>query len=123
MSSTDTLPLLVVIGATGNQGGSVVSRFLSLSPSTYRIRGLTRNPSSAASQALVSKGVEMVAADLDDPASLDRAFEGASAIFATTDFWAPYHNPANKDKGKENGILRNEWVYRYELQQGRHSTR
>lgn len=113
-----SLPLLVVIGATGMQGGSVVSQFLSLSPPTYRLRGLTRNPSSEASKALAAKGVEMVAANLDDVSSLNRAFEGATAIFSVTDFWGPYHDPKNKDKGKENGMLRNEWAYECELQQG-----
>lgn len=85
-----SLPLLVVLGATGNQGGSVISYFLAQSPQTYRLRGLTRNASSASAQALTGQGVEMVAGDLDDLSSLGRAFEGADAIFAVTDFWGPY---------------------------------
>ena len=85
--SSASLPLLVVLGATGNQGGSVISHFLHQSPATYRLRGLTRNTSSATSQAMSAKGVDMVAADVDDFSSLQRAFEGASAIFAVTDFW------------------------------------
>lgn len=89
MAST-SLPLLVVLGATGNQGGSVISHFLAQSPQTYRLRGLTRNTSSASAQALTAKGVEMIAADVDDFSSLRRAFDGAEAIFAVTDFWGPY---------------------------------
>lgn len=77
--------LLVVIGATGGQGGGVVERFLR--DPEFKIRGITRNPNSAKAKALVAKGVEVVAANSDDPASLDRAFAGAYAIFAVTDFY------------------------------------
>jgi hypothetical protein len=110
--------LLVVIGATGNQGGSVVSHFLSYAPSKYRIRGLTRDTSSTKAKALASKGVELVAADLDDVPSLVKAFKDADVIFGVTDFWAPYFDPRNANKGKENGTTRNAWAYQYELQQG-----
>jgi hypothetical protein len=37
--------LVVVVGATGNQGGSVARRFLQ--DPQYAVRGLTRDPSSA----------------------------------------------------------------------------
>lgn len=108
--------LLVVVGATGNQGGSVVAQFLKTQD--YKIRGLTRNTASAKAKALADKGVEVVAADLDDVSSLKKAFEGANAIFAVTDFWGPYNDPKNANKGKENNTMRNAWAYQYELQQG-----
>jgi NmrA-like family len=78
-STPQSKPLITVVGATGAQGSSVVHTFLSACPS-WRIRGLTRNPSSAASKALAAKGVEMVAADLNDPSTLPAAFAGATAI-------------------------------------------
>lgn len=77
--------LIVVVGATGNQGSSVVSTFQK--DSAWHIRGITRNIDSAPAQALVAKGVEMVTADLDDVSSLDAAFAGATVIFGVTDFW------------------------------------
>ena len=117
MSANNSRPLLVVLGATGNQGGSVVTEYLALSPQTHRIRGITRNAASKASQALASKGVEMVTADLDDVPSLRRAFDGASVIFGVTDFWGPYHDPNNKGKGKQAEMLQNEWAYHKEFQQ------
>lgn len=46
MTEPSQKKLLVVIGATGNQGGSVARRFL-LDPS-YSVRALTRNPTSPA---------------------------------------------------------------------------
>jgi hypothetical protein len=80
--------LLVVVGATGSQGGSVIDAFLGRS--TYKIRGLTRNVSSSKSQLLLSRGVEMVSADMEDEQSLISAFEGASAVFAITDFYETF---------------------------------
>jgi len=78
---------IAVVGVTGNQGGSVARTFLKKS---WVVRGITRNVSSAAAQALSAQGITIVAADLDDPSSLVPAFSGAHVIFALTDFWAPY---------------------------------
>jgi uncharacterized protein YbjT (DUF2867 family) len=75
--------LLVVVGVTGGQGGSVVSAFLK--SGSYKIRGLTHKIDSRASQKLVSQGVEMVYAE----ESLANAFSGATAIFTVTDFFEP----------------------------------
>ncbi|KAF4502533.1 nitrogen metabolic regulation nmr [Fusarium agapanthi] len=67
--------LIVILGATGNQGGSVAEVFLS--EPGWKVRALTRNTSTAKAKALSSKGAEVVRADLDDPSSLKAAFEGA----------------------------------------------
>lgn len=77
--------LIVVLGATGGQGGSVVNTFLS-TPG-WRVRGLTRNASSAQASALRDKGVEVVEANTDNQTSLEHAFAGAHAIFAFTDYY------------------------------------
>ncbi|EJU01383.1 NADP-binding protein [Dacryopinax primogenitus] len=74
--------LVVVLGATGLQGGSVISALLS-SPS-YAVRGVTRDPSSSAALSLSGKGVHMVAGDLSSPSSLLSAFQGAWAVFGVT---------------------------------------
>ena len=96
MSSTKSL--LVVLGATGNQGGSVLAYFLSLPASPYVLRGVTRDPSSSKSESLLSLGVEMVYGDIDHPASLDAAFKGASAIFSVTDFWLGFASASVREK-------------------------
>ncbi len=80
-----TKKIIVVIGATGNQGGSVARTFLDLSQ--WHVRCLTRNPRSEQSRELASRGAEIVQGDLDDPGSLKPVFEGATAIFLNTDFW------------------------------------
>lgn len=78
--------LLVVFGATGQQGGSVANYVVSdpeLSKQ-YKVRGVTRDPSKLAAQALLQKGIEVVQADADDIASLKRAIQGAHTVFAVT---------------------------------------
>jgi uncharacterized protein YbjT (DUF2867 family) len=70
---------VLVIGATGNQGGALARRLLSRG---HRVRGLTRDPGSPAARTLEELGAELVAGDFDDPASLERAAAGTDAVFA-----------------------------------------
>lgn len=78
--------LLAVVGATGRQGGSVIDTVLGDAQLSkeYSIRGTTRDPSQASTQALVKKGVEVVKAEINDAASLKKAFDGAHVVFANT---------------------------------------
>ncbi|EME47063.1 hypothetical protein DOTSEDRAFT_69137 [Dothistroma septosporum NZE10] len=117
----DQRKLLVIIGITGNQGGSVARTFLNdpALQSKYRLRGLSRTPSSPASEELKDQGVEMVQAELHHPQSLAHAFEGATAIFSVTDFWAPFFNPANHAKAQEAGMSIGRLAYEFEYEQGR----
>jgi len=94
--------LLVIIGATGKQGGSVIKTILADPNATkqFKLRGVTRDISKPAAKALVDQGVEMVAADLDDKASLVKAFEGAYGVFAVTDFWATMDKDTEVKQGK-----------------------
>lgn len=77
--------IIVVLGATGTQGASVVDTFLPLAPK-WQIWAIIRNPDSAAGRALSAKGVEVVKADTGDVSTLKSAFAGADAIFALTDY-------------------------------------
>ena len=68
---------ILVIGATGKQGGSVVRALLahrSFSPSKYTILAATRDPASnsAKSLAALSPAVQPVVGDMRDPASMFR---------------------------------------------------
>ncbi|KAJ6786271.1 hypothetical protein PWT90_00811 [Aphanocladium album] len=91
--------LIVVTGATGMQGSGVID---ALSANTgWKIRGLTRNINSEKARALAHRGVEMVAADFDDQDSLEKAFSGASAIFAVTDFYEPFATGMGAEKAME----------------------
>ncbi|RSL55871.1 hypothetical protein CEP54_009115 [Fusarium duplospermum] len=106
--------LIVILGATGNQGGSVATTFLQ--DPDWKVRAVTRNASSTKAQALTSRGAEVVEADIDKPSTLTPAFEGANAIFAVSDFWGLYGDPANKEKAKPGQAL-NEWAGEHETQQ------
>lgn len=53
---------------------SVIERVREQHPA-LKLRGLTRNPDSSASQLLKAKGVEMVAGDMSDEESLVAAFK------------------------------------------------
>ena len=79
--------VVTVIGATGNQGGSVVDYLQAYDTGDYVVRAVTRNPDTEAAKDLVTRGVQVVQADLDDVLSLTKAFKGSYAIFAVTDFW------------------------------------
>jgi len=77
---------VVVFGATGAQGGSVVK---ALKAAGAAVIGITRNPDSDKAKALSeSLGVELRKADLEDTASIPAAVAGAKSIFLVTDFWA-----------------------------------
>ena len=84
----------------------------------YHVRGITRNPTSASAQALEGRGVEIFRGTFDEPASLISAFHGANVIFATTDFWTIYKDPASQGKVPPGKTL-NEWAYEVEIQQGK----
>ncbi len=72
---------VLVIGATGKQGGAV-SR--SLLGKGHQVKALTRSPGSEAARVLREMGAEVVQGDLADPDSLDRAARGADALFGVT---------------------------------------
>jgi uncharacterized protein YbjT (DUF2867 family) len=75
-----TAPVLVV-GATGGQGGAVLTRLLARGTS---VRALVRNPRGPAADALAERGVDLARGDLTDEASLAAAMSGVSAVFAVT---------------------------------------
>ena len=79
--------VIAVVGSTGAQGGGVVRAILGDPSGGYAARAVTRNPSSEKAVALSASGAEVVAADLDDPASVRAAFRGAHGAFCVTNFW------------------------------------
>ena len=82
--------VIAVVGATGAQGGGLVRAILADASGGFSARALTRDPNSAAAKALAAAGAEVVAADVDDPASLSRAFAGAYGAYCVTFFWAHF---------------------------------
>jgi uncharacterized protein YbjT (DUF2867 family) len=79
--------IIAVVGATGAQGGGLVRAILNDTNSPFTARALTRDVNSDKARALAAAGAEIVAADLDDPESLKRAFAGAHGVYCVTFFW------------------------------------
>lgn len=79
--------IIAVVGATGAQGGGLARAILDDPDGGYAVRALTRKPDSDAARALAARGAEVVAADTDDAASVERAFAGAHAAFCVTNYW------------------------------------
>jgi uncharacterized protein YbjT (DUF2867 family) len=70
---------VLVIGATGNQGGATARALLDRG---VAVRALIRDTHSDKAQALQERGAELVIGDLDDAASLVAAAEGADGVFS-----------------------------------------
>jgi uncharacterized protein YbjT (DUF2867 family) len=79
--------IIAVVGATGAQGGGLARAILADRNGGFSVRAITRKPDSEKAQALKNAGAEVVAADVDDPASIRRAFTGAYGAFCLTNFW------------------------------------
>lgn len=79
--------IIAVTGATGAQGGGLVRAILADPAGGFTARAVTRHPDSDAARDLAALGAEVVQADLDDEASLRRAFAGAHGAFCVTNFW------------------------------------
>lgn len=79
--------VVAVVGATGSQGGGLVSALLADRGGEFAVRALTRDAGSVRAKELAARGAEVVAADLDDVASVRRAFEGAHGAFVVTNYW------------------------------------
>ncbi|KAI5918452.1 hypothetical protein F4810DRAFT_691934 [Camillea tinctor] len=78
--------VLVVFGATGQQGGSVIDHVLNDSELSqeFTIRAVTRHVDSAKSKQLKERNVEVVQGDMLDQDSLGQVLTGAHTAFAMT---------------------------------------
>ena len=79
--------IIAVVGATGAQGGGLVRAILADRSGQFKPRAITRDPKSEKAKVLADAGAEVVAANVDDPGSLRRAFDGAYGAFCVTFFW------------------------------------
>jgi uncharacterized protein YbjT (DUF2867 family) len=70
---------ILVTGATGNISSLVIPQLLK---GGFTVRALVHSTDKA--KALSDKGVETIVGDFENPASLQKAFEGVSAVFLLT---------------------------------------
>lgn len=80
--------IIAVVGATGAQGGGLVRAITAEPESGFIARAITRDTNSDKANELKKLGAEVVAADVDDEASLRKAFDGAYGAYCVTFFWA-----------------------------------
>lgn len=71
---------IVVLGATGQQGGAVVRSLVATG--RWKVHALSRNLHSHAARSLAAEGVTVIAANMDDPTSLQTAFTGAYGVYS-----------------------------------------
>ena len=75
---------VLVIGATGTQGGAVADHLLN---NDVDVHALTRNPASDAAQALKDRGAIIDEGNLNDTDALATAMEDVDSVFCVTNFW------------------------------------
>lgn len=82
-ASADQAKTILVMGATGRQGGAVIEELQSRG---YAVRGMTRKPQGKKALARAEKGVEIVQGDYGDPESLRAAMRGVYGAFFYSGF-------------------------------------
>ena len=90
--------IIAVVGATGAQGGGLVRAIQSDPDGGFKARALTRNVDADKARALADLGAEVVAADVDDPESIRRAFQGAYGAYCVTFFWEHFSPEKEKEQ-------------------------
>ena len=84
---------VLVLGATGNQGGAVAR---ALRAKGHSVRALTRNPNGASAASLKLLGCELVVGTMANRKDLDRACAGVDTVFAISTFF---------EEGLENEVV------------------
>ncbi len=79
-----TNEIILVTGATGQQGGAVTRHLLR---SGWPVRALVRDPSSPKAVELAKTGVELAKGDLYDRPSVDAALKGVHGVFSVQNYW------------------------------------
>ncbi len=68
---------ILVIGATGRQGGASARHLLE---EGFSVRALVRDAAASAARALGERGVEFIVGDLDDPPSIEHAVDSVYGV-------------------------------------------
>ncbi len=108
--------IITIFGATGAQGGGLAHAILNDANSEFSVRAVTRDTNSEKAKALAEKGAEVVAANIDDKASVQKALEGAYGAYFVTFFWEHFspekemrHAKNMAEAAKEAGIKHAIW--------------
>ncbi|MCH5583437.1 NmrA/HSCARG family protein [Shimazuella sp. AN120528] len=88
--------LILVLGATGQQGGAVLNHLVKAG---WRVRALTRDKNSKKAKSLVQKNIEIVEADIENLPALNLAMQGVYGVFSVQPF-----EPIDIEKEVQMGI-------------------
>src|SRR5688500_4432395 len=94
--------IILVIGATGAQGGSVARHLLARGE--FALRALTRNTESESAQKLRELGAEVVTGTLDDRASLRAALKDVYGVFGVTNYWEHFEKELEQGRNLINAV-------------------
>lgn len=75
---------VLVIGATGNQGGQVARALLETG---WRVHAFTRNPTSQKAQTLKAQGAHLIAGNMGNLQALIEATQHTAGVFSVQNFW------------------------------------
>lgn len=75
---------ILVIGATGQQGGAVARELLRHG---FIVRALTRDVSQTAAEVLRRMGAQVIHGDIEQIESLEHAMHGCRGVFSVQNFW------------------------------------
>ncbi len=82
--TTESNKIILVTGATGQQGGAVARHLLK---DGWNVRALVRDPNKDAARNLAGMGAEIVKGDLYDRTSVDAALKNVYGVFSVQNFW------------------------------------
>jgi len=92
--------IITVFGATGAQGGSLAKAILNDANSEFAVRAVTRNINSDKAKQLAQLGAQVMAGDVDDAASVEKALEGAYGAYFITFFWNHFSAEKETEQAK-----------------------
>ena len=92
--------IIAVFGATGAQGGGLAKAILNDPNSEFAVRAVTRDINSEKALELARLGAELVSANIDDPATVEKALQGAYGAYFVTFYWAHFSPEKERDEAR-----------------------
>jgi uncharacterized protein YbjT (DUF2867 family) len=96
--------IILVLGATGAQGGGLARAILRDPDSEFAVRAVTRNPDSEKAKELAVLGAEVVAGDIGDEARITELLQGVYGAFFVTFYWE--HQSPERERAEAAGLAR-----------------
>jgi len=93
------MPIIVVFGGTGRQGGNVVKALLK--DGRWNVRVLARNATSKKAVRFLNRGVEILQGNMQNVDDLRKLMQGAYGVFAVTNYWDPESMGKEEQIGKQ----------------------